>query len=357
MGYVGTVGCKEAFNFGEYQSVWTSCAIRPLPLAKIWAFLFAILAVDPTCAIKYCEIKKAVLSVFHKQPDCKPNSRQSMHDQAAEIAHWSMAIMAHLRRLAVGYDCKREQEKAKQALSVHPVLYEKLFKGIGIIAEGLKQGRRPQADEHAEEPERASSSSQSSCERAAAARVHRRPSFEMTTEFKSHVLVRHKSSESESMPTQDDDGFPSMSFMGPAATKTPCPRELEADLLAAQVPAMRVGEKKATKAKAAAKKALKKAEKAALKIINAPAKKHKLKVKKVSKKKIVKKKILKHAVDKKKILKEPSSSNHVTKECDGGWVLHTFTRTSGTNYHEYAPPNGGGRLRTLIAAKEMGFTG
>jgi hypothetical protein len=297
----------------------------------------AILRVDPNCSITYTNIKTCVLNIFQKCPECKPN-KTAMHAQAGDVANIAMVLQAHLRRLATGHEHEKEQEKARSSLSHCPELLEN--------ASGkseLPQAQEPPAVAYRD--------------------VKSLSSFEL----RGHILVRNQSDASETSPSQDSSGLPTMSFMlgmrtssGSGSATASALQKAEA--LAATIPALRASQKAAEKAKAEEKakaKALEKVKAKATEKVKAKA------TEKVKAKATAKATSQKAAGKvKQQILKKPikAPAHHVTKQCAKGWVLHTITRSAtskqgGSTYNQYTSPKGGKRIRTLVAAQELGFIG
>jgi hypothetical protein len=111
-GYVQSVGCKVAFEFDEYNTVWGACAVRGKALAANYDFIMAVLSVDPSANIVYTIVKEAVSNVLCSMPESKPSKDAPIRDQAALIASRAVVIQSHLRRMALDDDqFRRSQEE------------------------------------------------------------------------------------------------------------------------------------------------------------------------------------------------------------------------------------------------------
>jgi hypothetical protein len=138
--YIKDQGCASAFQFHEYEGVWTSCAIRPKPLAKLAPYLLCLLKAEPQGAMIYTELKAALTNALLKHSEAKPKGG-SVNEVAGDIADRTMVILHHARRLAVGKNAEQEWDKVKESLPINSPLFQNLKKVKEIIEDNANFNR------------------------------------------------------------------------------------------------------------------------------------------------------------------------------------------------------------------------
>ena len=113
--HVEEVGAANAFHFHEYESAWSSCAIRFQSLAKLVPFLMAILGACPTANLSYSQLKEVFMTVFTSIPACKPKSGP-LSTLAGDVADRTIVVLNHVRRLCLGGSCEKEWRKCEETL-------------------------------------------------------------------------------------------------------------------------------------------------------------------------------------------------------------------------------------------------
>ena len=113
--HVEDVGAANAFHFHEYESAWSSCAIRFQSLAKLVPFLMAILSACPTANLSYSQLKEVFMTVFTSIPACRPKSGP-LSTLAGDVADRTIVVLNHVRRLCLGGSCEKEWRKCEETL-------------------------------------------------------------------------------------------------------------------------------------------------------------------------------------------------------------------------------------------------
>lgn len=123
--YIKTVGVNDAFDFFEYNSTWSSCAVRSKALAKNYEFVMALLRADASAAIGYTSLKMAVTNALLAKPEARISS-DPIGDQAGVIAKRAIVIQTHLRRISTGQEADVAYEKCLLETASYPELAKKL---------------------------------------------------------------------------------------------------------------------------------------------------------------------------------------------------------------------------------------
>jgi hypothetical protein len=124
--YVAQVGCKAAFDFEEYNSTWSNCAVRGKALAKAYEFAMALLECDDKATVVYVDLKQALVNTLLAIPEAKIDKNDPISDQAGRIARRAIVIQNHLRKMCVGLEAPSVYQKCLEEVAHHPGLCDRL---------------------------------------------------------------------------------------------------------------------------------------------------------------------------------------------------------------------------------------